>query len=181
MRHKVLFDNLPDGVVFWERKKQAHSSGRRMEIDQVYYDASGNNCLTDRSDWTGEQVYINETDYRRLKMDVKEAYKALQAECGIRVGDTVRIIRTAKRGEMGWAVGFEWNREQKDALGVDLTVISDKGRQGFRLKTGRGEDVWAPFFALELVKHKEPEKMVTIDGKEYSEATVKKMIQAYSK
>ena len=35
-------------------------------------------------------------------MTIKEAYEILQEASGIKVGDTEKVLRTAKVGEMGW-------------------------------------------------------------------------------
>lgn len=45
-------------------------------------------------------------------MDIREAYKVMQSQCGIEVGDKVRVLRKAKSREMGWGVvmvlGMGW-------------------------------------------------------------------------
>jgi len=115
-------------------------------------------------------------------MKIKEAYKVMQAECGIEVGDRVDILRPNDSNEMGTSALYHRQDEfdcygssgRVDAVGYRcIVVITDAGKI-FRL----------PFFVLRVTKkaHKpEPEKMVDVDGKDYSLSTLKLMIDAYNK
>jgi hypothetical protein len=80
-------------------------------------------------------------------MNIKEAYLAMQANCGIEVGDTVRVVRTAKNNEMGWQ--NTWTPTMTGMVGKTFTVKS--------VGTGSGiyfEAYNFPFFVLELVSKK---------------------------
>lgn len=114
-------------------------------------------------------------------MDIKKAYQKMQAECGIDVGDKVRVLRTAKCGEMGWYGLCDCTRMQKLNLGqvLKVTMINEYTDGYIELEKRHGGLTFIPFFALELVEKAKPEKMVTVKGSEYSEDTLQKMIEAY--
>lgn len=82
-------------------------------------------------------------------MDIREAYKVMQSQCGIEVGDKVRVLREARSYEMGW--GPVWNGEMTDAVGEVCTVLEVGESSGFKLD-GHGRCWWFPFFVLELVE-----------------------------
>lgn len=108
-------------------------------------------------------------------MDIQEAYKVMQAECGIKVGDRVKIVRKFKENEMGYN-GHFWG-----TVGNVSTVIMLQENDGIKLADEHGYfKHWAPFFVLELIekaKKPEPEKMVDIDGKQISVSTIKQALQ----
>ncbi len=86
-------------------------------------------------------------------MSVKEAYRVLQAECGIEVGDRVKVLRmpTGKDGKLGWK---ERNSASDDITGREYKIEMDNGSRGFALENC-GADY--PFFVLELVEKAKPE------------------------
>lgn len=113
-------------------------------------------------------------------MNIKEAYKTMQAECGIDIGDTVKVLRSFKHNEMGYS-GCPL-----DATGVTGTVTGSQGKDGIRVTFDKEHDDygtwhWFPFFVLKLIEKKKDENMITVKGKEYSESTLHKAIQEYSK
>lgn len=96
------------------------------------------------------------------KMDLKEAYRAMQAACGIEVGDTVRILRTAKSGELGW--DNSWSHTMDAFVGREGVVaeIHHKGIQVTPLTVALAPYVSSPsypFFVLEVVAKKKPESV----------------------
>jgi hypothetical protein len=54
-----------------------------------------------------EQNYYWEVEEVSDKPDLKAAYDILQKNCGIKVGDTVKVLRKAVCGEMGWSDNWE--------------------------------------------------------------------------
>ena len=79
-------------------------------------------------------------------MEIKEAYQVMQKECGIKVGDTVKVLRKAKSHEMGWSAS--WVAPDMDAMVGKEFVVDGIFHEG-----GICRDKWAfPFFVLEKVK-----------------------------
>ena len=80
-------------------------------------------------------------------MTLEEAYLTMQENCGIEVGDTVKVLRKAKSEEMGWSA--IWTGSMSDLVGKTAKVTEfDKDRNGLSLN----DDYWFPFFVLELVE-----------------------------
>ncbi len=105
-------------------------------------------------------------------MSIQEAYRKMQEASGIEVGDTVECIRAFKSNEMGCV-----------AMAVDDRYVGKiyvvEGVPGGCIDTIAG---YFPFFALKIIKKKQPdEKMVDVDGKEISLATVKAALKEYVK
>jgi hypothetical protein len=87
-------------------------------------------------------------------MSIKEAYEKMQSECGIKVGDTVKILRAAESFEMGWDAG--WNRLMTNTIGMEGVVIDIDGLYGIKIDIDHRS--WSyPFFVLEKIKDKFPE------------------------
>lgn len=92
------------------------------------------------------------------EMSVKEAYRVMQAKCGIEVGDTVKIVR-GYDGRWAKAVGFSGT-----GLCCEFNRIVGETRQVASVGTwhigldwnGRGSEIFAPFFCLELVEKAKP-------------------------
>lgn len=83
-------------------------------------------------------------------MDIREAYKVMQSQCGIEVGDKVRVLRKAKDYEMGW--GVVWLRNMNSHVG-SVGVVGECGEEdGFTVHFNDGDRCWLPFFVLELVE-----------------------------
>jgi hypothetical protein len=84
-------------------------------------------------------------------MTIKNAYLAMQEACGIKVGDTVRVLRKAEEGEMGWT--SSWVSLYMDGLvGVTGVVKECDGSDGFRVSfSDDGCGWWFPFFVLEKI------------------------------
>ena len=96
---------------------------------------------------------------REQAMDnLKEAHRTMQQNCGINIGDIVRVVRKAKSHEMGWTA--IWLEDMDKAV----------GKEGVVGNIYNSEDILGiavlhynfPFFALEKV---EPVKPVTTRDK----------------
>ena len=109
-------------------------------------------------------------------MNLQEAYLVMQDNCGIEVGDTVRILRAAKDCETGWTVN--WVSPAMDNMVNTLATVVGITGNGIVFEE---HCYFYPFFVLELIKKGEEEKMVTVKGKEYSESTLQKDLEAYIK
>lgn len=118
-------------------------------------------------------------------MDIKLAYKIMQEASGIKVGDRVKILRNFGENELGSSVvdgRIEGDKQKaiKDRVTGTVTEVLDSH---LWVDCGRKySGCWAfPFFVFEVVEKAKSENMIKVDGKEYSEATLKKMIQQYTK
>ncbi len=119
--------------------------------------------------------------------EVQEAYKVMQKASGIKVGDTVKALRQFELLEMGHtgsSSGSKENGYKRDfinhsAVGV-VTEIEDNY---IIVNCGRKyQGHWCfPFFVLEVIEKAKAETMIMVGGKEYSEATLQKAMQEYSK
>jgi hypothetical protein len=99
-------------------------------------------------------------------MDVKEAYKVMQENCGIEVGDTVRVLREAKSHEMGWS--HIWVITMNEFIGNELKVISLDNGAGIQLSN----DYYFPFFVLKLTRKA---KKINLNGS-YTVVELQKII-----
>lgn len=105
-----------------------------------------------RSLETGEEWHYLLEDVKPLEktMDIKEAYKIMHENCGIKVGDTVKVLRKAKHGEFGWE--NTWPSEMDKLIGNEYKVFSLGSY--YHDFTIAGYNV--PFFVLEKIKDAEP-------------------------
>lgn len=78
----------------------------------------------------------------------QEAYLDRHKACGIKVGDTVRVVRAAECYEDGW--GCSWLARMDAMAGKHGRVIDEHGNSGFFVKVDT-ESAWLPFFVLERV------------------------------
>lgn len=85
---------------------------------------------------------------KEMNMSVAEAYKVMQANCGIEVGDTVKVLRKAGDYENGWA--YSWAFPLDAVVGETAVVTHLDGEFGICLSNSDG--CYVPFFILELVK-----------------------------
>jgi len=82
-------------------------------------------------------------------MDVEDAYICMQEHCGISVGDTVKVLRTAKDDEMGWR--NNWT-DYMDRYVQQTGLVEAIREGGIEIKFDNGR-VWDfPFFVLELIE-----------------------------
>ena len=85
--------------------------------------------------------------------DLRKAHQTMQENCGINVGDTVRVLRKAETQEMGWTA--DWNPDMDKCIGkqgVVTYIHSSSAVLGIEVLC------WNfPFFVLEKVKDAEPQ------------------------
>lgn len=79
-------------------------------------------------------------------MTATEFYIKTHINSHIEVGDTVKVLRTARGGENGWT--GVWINAMSYTIGGEFTVITDCGFSGFMLNNG----CTFPWFVLELIK-----------------------------
>lgn len=78
--------------------------------------------------------------------DSEDDYVKKQKAFGLKVGDIVKVLKTAKGGEGGWSVG--WAPSMTDTVGQELEIINDMGSAGLQLEGGYNY----PYFVLEKVE-----------------------------
>ena len=75
-----------------------------------------------------------------------KTYIERHKESGIKVGDSVKVVRAAHNGESGW--DNVWDANYMDEyVGSVYTITEDLGNEGFVL----GDDFAFPYFVLEKV------------------------------
>lgn len=84
-------------------------------------------------------------------MNVQEAYETLQENCGIKVGDKVKVLRTAEMNELGWA--NNWTASMDSAVGniFEVKYLNSEGI-GLSLDFGYFTTFGFPFFVLEKIE-----------------------------
>ena len=88
-----------------------------------------------------------------------QSYEERQAECGLEVGDFVKILRKAKDDENGW--DNYWPEEADTWVGKTGEIIEDGGGVGLKVFLEEENDWWFfPYFVLEKVEDKETPKHV---------------------
>ena len=96
-------------------------------------------------------------------MNIQKAYEAMQKECGIEVGDKVKVLREACDDEMGW--DNAWLPEMSDAVGKIYVVADAHTYCGIVIRLGKYDTRYRfPFFVLELVEKfkKEEEEIMEV-------------------
>ena len=76
-------------------------------------------------------------------MNEQEAYSTLQRASGIKVGDTVKVMRKAKTYEMGWTTN--WAPEMDKLVGEKFKVIAVNNGDGVLIKD-KTKHWFFPFF-----------------------------------
>jgi len=123
-----------------------HSIGTILEdvsLRFLKYDAivDHNDCKRCTNfDWSEPMYYEIEEI-----MNVEDAYLLMQENCGIKVGDEVKVLRAAKSRENGW--GDDWVKKMDYQVGSNFVVSSLHERSGVKLSSG----YWVPFFVLEKI------------------------------
>lgn len=108
-----------------------------------------------------------------------KSYLERQNECGIKVGDKVKVVRNAADYEDGW--DNEWIPIMNAAVGNEYKVISNNGELGFTLDLDSNYDF--PYFVLSKVVEKtEPSPQPTDDDfegydEEFMDATLRDSIK----
>ena len=90
---------------------------------------------------------------------MRQSYEKHQRECGLKVGDFVKILRKAKDDENGW--DNYWPEEADTWVGKTGEIIEDGGGVGLKVFLEEENDWWFfPYFVLEKVEDKETPKHV---------------------
>ena len=118
--------------------------------------------------WQGRYRKIEETATVK-SMTINECYTQMQEACGIEVGDTVKVLRTAKDYEMGW--GTVWVRTMDGFVGKQFVVNDVGAARGFRVTADDGDNYWLPFFILQLVSKKKAVVKVVLNGSHTAECS----------
>ena len=119
--------------------------------------------------------------FKESKMNIKEAHQVMQKASGIRVGDKVRVLRSAKRGEMGSYDGIDYTEAYKTAIGKIFEVqdMAEGDVNWIQLRTASPQrSLFVPFFVLEVIKP--AEKMIEINGKQWSESTIAEALKKHA-
>lgn len=105
-----------------------------------------------------------------------KTYIERQNECGIKVGDKVKVIRKAEDNEDGW--GEVWTPRMDAAVGNEYKVTDNKGIDGFSIGF-RGADFTVPYFVLSKVVEKPEQTNPDFEGydTDYMDATLRESIQ----
>jgi hypothetical protein len=142
----------------------------------VYYPGcfdDGHGCWDGSEIWNAyyaelvqEPQHEGEKDQEEEPMTLQDAYLAMQEASGIKVGDTVRVLRKAEDFEMGWSA--DWASSYMDKYVGETGVVKEcDGGNGFRVQFPDGEDWHFPFFVLEKIK--DAPRFITINGFEVPE------------
>ena len=84
---------------------------------------------------------------------MRQNYEKRQRECGLKVGDFVKILRKAKDDENGW--DNYWPEEADTWVGKTGEIIEDGGGAGLKVFLEEENDWWLfPYFVLENVEEK---------------------------
>ena len=90
---------------------------------------------------------------------MEKSYEERQRECGLKVGDKVKILRKAKDDENGW--DNYWFEEMDTWVGKTGEIIEDGGGEGLKVFLEEENDWWFfPYFVLEKVEDNETPKHV---------------------
>ena len=87
----------------------------------------------------------------------KKSYEERQAECGLKVGDKVKILRKVVDYEDGW--GNSWPEDADTWVGKTGEIIGDGKGSGFKVSLEEENGYWFfPYFVLEKVEENETPK-----------------------
>ena len=88
----------------------------------------------------------------------KKSYEERQAECGLKVGDKVKILRKVVSHKDGW--GDTWNEEgMDDFVGRIGKIVGELPCAGFKILLKEKNDwYFFPYFVLEKVEENETPK-----------------------
>lgn len=90
---------------------------------------------------------------------MEKTYKERQDECGLKVGDKVKILRKAVGYEDEW--GSDWPEDADTWVGKTCEIIGDSKGSGFKVFCEEENNWWfLPYFVLEKVEENETPKHV---------------------
>ena len=84
-------------------------------------------------------------------MDIYEAYQVLQADCGIKVGDTVKVLSAERFKRSGYRYAWDLGTPKDAYIGKEY-VVDRVDKDGIIIK-----GYTFPFFVLEKIKDAETE------------------------
>jgi hypothetical protein len=84
----------------------------------------------------------------------QDIYIEGEKECGLKVGDTVKVIQTAESYEGGWSDSWIKNKMFANTTGKITNIQSEKGEAGGIEVKVNGETWQYPYFVLEKVVRK---------------------------
>ena len=107
-----------------------------------------------------EKVEDNETSKNEEgSKNVEKSYEERQRECGLKVGDKVKILRKVDDYADGW--DNEWPEEADTWIGKIGSITGGKKADGFKVYLKEENDWWFfPYFVLEKVEDNETPKHV---------------------
>ncbi len=97
------------------------------------------------------------------RAELEKAHKVLARSCGIKKGDTVKVLRKAESYELGWSE--LWSGYKDEAVGNIFKVQLVQPDGNIAVGNKQHGQWYFSFFVLEIVEHV-PEIKLTIDGKE---------------
>lgn len=89
---------------------------------------------------------------------MEKSYEERQRECGLKVGDIVKILRKAEGGESGWKNC--WVIKMGACVGAIGIVEDTHEDSGIFVKMDEETGYWFPYFVLEKVEDNETPKHV---------------------
>lgn len=101
------------------------------------------------------KVTLTPIEKRRTNRAKVATYLKNHAECGLKVGDKVTVLREADDYEEGW--GSVWVEEMDGMVGMNFKIQADRGEDGFELRQHK-YDYHFPYFVLEKAT-KKPKKL----------------------
>jgi hypothetical protein len=118
---------------------------RKTKDGHRMLNARGTQCGTWKCASYAEIEPVQQVEQNKEKtMTLKEHYAAMQNECGIKVGDRVKILRKAKSSEMGW--NQVWDPLMDREIGKEAKVTRICPYNG--ILAGH----YYPFFVLEKLE-----------------------------
>ncbi|HNW88222.1 MAG TPA: hypothetical protein PKN48_01035 [Bacteroidales bacterium] len=87
---------------------------------------------------------LQKTDVRG---ELTRDYLRRQNECGLKIGDVVKITTTAKSLQDGWS--NNWTSSMNFYVGSVVTITDIRENEGIKIMTKNHVSMWVPFFVLE--------------------------------
>lgn len=122
----VVLREKPESIALQPTSEQAHSLRLQCEAIEA-------------------QAEMEKVEAKPTAEDYLRGHKG----CGIKVGDTVKVLRAAKNHEGGWACC--WSRYMDELVGEGFKIMADYETQGFRINEKNGKPWFFPYFVLEKV------------------------------